>query len=82
MCAFNLMKFQNKFKDHILFQKKNARLDNLRRRMLLMGITIIKHEDLFFGGSIPKEEPNLAMFRYNEQVENLLKKMQAPESVS
>ena len=75
------MKFQNKFKDHNQSQEENARLDNLRRRMLLMGITIIEQEDLFFCGYIPKMEPYLAMFRYNEQVKNLLKKMQAPESV-
>ena len=75
------MKFQNKFKDHDLSKETNARLDNLRRRMLLMSITIIEHEDLVFCGSIPKEELNLAMFRYNKQDENLLKKMQAPESV-
>ena len=47
-----------------------------------MSITIIEHKDLFFSGSIPKEEPNLSMFRYNEHDKNLLKKMQAPESVS
>ena len=47
-----------------------------------MGITIIEHDDLFFGGSIPKEEPDFAMCRYNEENENLLKKMQAPESLS
>ena len=82
ICAFNLIKFQNKFKDHDLSQEENARRDNLRRRMLLMGITIIKHEDLFFGGSISKDELNLAMFRYKEQDENLLKKMQATDSLS
>ena len=63
------MKFQNKFKDYNLSQKENAKLDNLRRRMLLMGITIIEHEDLFCGGSISKEEPDLAMFRYKEENE-------------
>ena len=76
------MKFQNKFDDHDLSKEENERLDNLRRRMLLMGITILEHEDLFFGGSIPKDEPNLSMFRYTKQDENLLKKMQEPESVS
>ena len=50
--------------------------------MLLIGITIIEHDDLFFGGSIPKEEPDLEMFRYQEEDKYLLKKMQAPESVS
>ena len=76
------MKFQNKLKDHNLSKEENARLDNLRRSMLIMGITIIKIKDLFFSGSICIKEPNLAMFRYNEQDENLLKKMQAPENVS
>ena len=39
--AFNLIKFQNKFKNHDLFKEENARLDNFRKRMILMGITII-----------------------------------------
>ena len=82
ICAFNLMKFQNKFKDHDLSQEENARLDNLRRRMLLMGITIIEHEDLFFGGSISTEEPDLAMFRNKEEDEALLMKMISPQSRS
>ena len=43
ICAFTLMKFQNKFKDHDLSQEENARLDNLKRRMLLISITIIEH---------------------------------------
>ena len=46
-----------------------------------MGITIIKHEDLVFSGFISKEEPDLAMLWYNKEDENLLKKIQAPESV-
>ena len=46
-----------------------------------MGITIIEHEDLFFGGGISTEEPDLAMFWYKEENEELLMKMQAPESV-
>ena len=55
ICAFNLMKFHNKFKDHDLSQEENERLDILRRRTLLMIITIIEHEDLFFGGGISTE---------------------------
>ena len=46
-----------------------------------MGITIIEHEDLCFDGAIFKEEPDLAMFRYNNEDEELLMNMQAPESV-
>ena len=80
ICVFNLMKFQNKFKDHDLSLEKNARLDNLRR-MLLMGITIIEHEDLSFDGAISIEEHDLAIFRYKNEDEELFMKMQAPESV-
>ena len=80
--AFNLMKFQNKFKDHDLSQEENASLDNLIRRMLLICITIIEHEDLFFGGGISTEEPDLAMFRLKEEDEELLMKMMAPQSRS
>ena len=82
ICAFNLMKFQNKFKDHDLSQKENARLDNLRRRMLLISITIIEHEDLFVGGGISPEEPDLAMFQYKKEDEELLMKIIAPQSRS
>ena len=46
-----------------------------------MGITIIEHKDLLIGSFINYEEFDLAMFRNNEQNENLLKKMQVPESV-
>ena len=48
--------------------------------MLLISI-IIEHKNLVFGGAIPKEEPDLAMFRYKEKDENLLNKMQATKSV-
>ena len=75
------MKFQNKFTGHDLYQEENARLDNLRKRMLLMGITIIEHEDLCFSGAISKEEPDLAMFCYKKEDEELPMKIQAPESV-
>ena len=81
ICTFNLIKFQNKFKDHDISQEENTKFDNLRRRMFLMGITIIEHEDLCFYGAISKEEPDLAMFRYKNEDEELLMKMQVPESV-
>ena len=75
------MNFLNKFKEHNLSQEENAKLDNLQRKMLLMGITIIEHKDLNFGGSISIEEPDLAMFRYNNKDDKLRKKMQALECV-
>ena len=46
-----------------------------------MGITIIEDEDLVFCGSISKEEPDFAMLRYKEEDEEILLKIQAPESV-
>ena len=52
ICAFKLIKFQNKFKDHDLSQEEKARLDNLRRRMLSIGISIIEQKDLFFKNGI------------------------------
>ena len=81
ICAFSLIKFQKRFKNHDLSQKENARLDNLKRRMFLICITIIEHEDLCFDGAIFKEEPDIAMFRYKYEDEELFMKMKAPESV-
>ena len=69
-----MMKFQNKFKDHDLSQEQNARLDNLRGKMLLMGITIIEH-DLFVGNAISTEEPDLAMFWYKKKTKSYLWKL-------
>ena len=82
ICAFNLMKFQNKFKDHDLSQEEYARLDNLWIRMLLMGITIFVQEDLFFCGGSSTEKPDLAMFRYKVKDEELLMKIMASQSKS
>ena len=79
--AFNL-KFEKKFKDHDQSQVENARLDNLRIRMLLMGITIIEHEGLFFGGAIFIQEPDRAMFRYKWEDDKLRIKKMALQSRS
>ena len=81
ICTFNMMKFQNKFQDYDLSQEENAKMDNLRRIMLLISITIIEHEDLFFGGAISTKEPDLKLFQYKEE-EKLLMKMLAPQSIS
>ena len=42
-----------------------------------MSITIIEHEDLCFDDAISKEKPDLAIFRYKDEDEELLMKMQA-----
>ena len=64
ICAFNLIKFQNKFKYHKLSQEKNAKLDNLRK-MRFMNITIIEHEDLCFDYGISKKNTILQYFATN-----------------
>ena len=79
--AFNMMKFQNKFQDYDLSHEENAKINNLKRRMILMCMTIIEHEYLFFAGAIFTEEPDLAMFRYKKENKELLMKMQLPENV-
>ena len=72
--ALELMKFQNKIEDYDLCQEAKSTLDNLRTRMLLMGITIIKLEDLFFGGATFYDEQKLVMFRYKEEDEEYILK--------
>ena len=50
--------------------------------MLLIGITIIEHEDMFCGGAISTTKPDLAMFQYKQNVKQLLIKMIALQSRS
>ena len=57
--------------------------------MFLKGITIIEHDDLFFGDAIFAEEPDLAMFRYKKEDTKILSyenfdhyiKMEVPKGV-
>ena len=35
--------------------------------LILKSITVIEHDDLFFGEAILNDEPNLAMFRYKKE---------------
>ena len=46
-----MTKFQNNFQDYDLFQTEDAKIDNFRKNVV-MGITIIEHEDLIFGNAI------------------------------
>ena len=74
ICASNMTKFQNKFQDYDLSQKENAKIHNLRTRMLLMGIISIEHEDRFFWWRHfhrRTRSRNVSIQRTNE---NLLKK--------
>ena len=35
--------------------------------MILKSITVIEHDDFFFGEAILNDEPDLAMFRYKKE---------------
>ena len=62
--AFKLMVFQNRIDQLDLPDKQHTALDMLKDFMILKCITVIEHDDLFFGEAIFNDEPDLAMFRY------------------
>ena len=62
------MKFQNRIEDHDLSEQEKATREDIRNQMLSMKITFIEHEDVFFGGTFSHDEPELAMFRYKDDV--------------
>ena len=64
--AVELMKFQNKIDQHDITVQENAELDDLRKSMLSMGVTILEHNDIYHY-SIADKEPELKMFRYKEE---------------
>ena len=41
--------------------------------MILKSITVIEHDDLFFGETIFNDEPDLAMFRNKKEDKNIVK---------
>ena len=49
--------------------------------MLLISITIIEHDDLFFGAGVSTEKPELAMLQYIKEVKKLLIKFVVSKSV-
>ena len=60
------MKFQNKIDQHDITVKEKAELDNLRKSMLSMGVTILEHDDIYHY-STSDHEPELAMFKYKDE---------------
>ena len=53
--------------DQLYFtDKQHTSLDMFRDFMILKSITVIEH-DLFFGGAIFNDDPDLAMFRYKKE---------------
>ena len=64
--APNLMKFKNKIDQYDISFQEQADLDNLRKAMLDMNITIIENDDIFFDCN---DTPDLTMFRYSNRDE-------------
>ena len=60
--ASELVKFKNKMEDHDIQIHEQAELDNLKKAMLDMNITIIENDDIFFDCN---ETPDLTIFRFN-----------------
>ena len=61
------MVFQNRM-DQLDFPKQQqTALDILRDFMFFKGITVIKHDDLFFDDANFADKPDLAMFRYKKE---------------
>ena len=61
------MVFQNRIDQLDFPDKQHTALDMLRDFMILKSITVIEHDDLFFGGAIFNDDPDLAMFRYKKE---------------
>ena len=65
--AFELMVFKNRMDQLDHFKQQQTALNILRDFMILKSITVIEHDDLFFGNAIFNDEPDLAMFRFKKQ---------------
>ena len=65
--AFELMVFQNRIDQLDFLDKQHTALDILRDFMILKSITVIEHDDLFFGGASFNDDSDLAMFRYKKE---------------
>ena len=84
------MVFQNRM-DQLDFPKQQqTALDILRDFMFFKGITVIEHDDLFYGDAIFTDEPDRALFRYKKEDKKIMShddldndiKMQVPKGVS
>ena len=61
------MVFQNRIDQFDFPDQQHTALDMLKDFMILKSITVIEHDDLFFGEASFNDEPDLAMFRYNKK---------------
>ena len=69
---FELMVFQNRIDQLDFPDKQHTALDMLKDFMILKSITVIEHDDLFFGEAIFNDEPDLALFRYKKEVKKIV----------
>ena len=60
------MKFQNKINQLYFEQDQEAALNSVWDKMLIMGISIIEHSDLFVGAAQSNEEKHFARVRFKE----------------
>ena len=61
------MVFQNRIDQLDFPDQQHTALNMLQDFMILKSITVIEHDDLFFGEAILNDEPDLAMFRYKKE---------------
>ena len=65
--AFELIVFQNRIDQLDFPDQQHTALVRLKDFMIFKCITVIEHDDLFFGEAIFNDEPDLAMFRYKTE---------------
>ena len=61
------MVVQNKIDQLDFPDQQHTAVYMLKDFMILKIITVIEHEDFFFGEAILNDEPDLAMFRYKRE---------------
>ena len=66
------MLFQNRIDQLDFPDQQNTALDMLKDFMILKSITVIEHDDLFFGEVIFNDEPDLALFRYKKEEKKIV----------
>ena len=66
------MVFQNRIDQLDFPDQQHTALDMLKNFMILKSITVIEHDDLFFGEAIFNDEPDLALFRYKKEEKKIV----------
>ena len=66
------MVFQNSIDKLDFSKQQQTALDILRDFMFFINITVIEHDDNFFGNAIFADEPDLAMCRYKKEYNKIV----------